>query len=785
MDKLIVSGSELDLYPDSKIALTYQINNVADLKDRQSSYSLTFKVPKTKYNQQILEYSNLIQSSSDKPYKWLPCKVVRSGLEIIADGIAVIENTDENFNLTVYSGVFDFFSKIDGKTLRDLNLNYLDHTYDIPTIISLNNNAELMYPLINYGYIDNTLNEIDVRRLRPAISFWTLFREIIKQAGFNYDIPTSIQNYIDGFILPWCGNLITLSQDMINESLFRARCSFNSLYTYTHGGWLQMNTAVIQPIIAEDVVTPPNFNNGMYNPLTGTQLIRIPGTYNYYGKVKIRVRVTGIPVDNSFVIRTNLPNTWTIGSTVTDNFGNTATVSDFNGNYLYLTSPSNSWVGSFFITDGSIGDSITNVYDTATWSYINQTITSLELGIVKNGVLVHSAPISVTMPYIINTNKVDLPAPDRTDWTTIVGTFDTTGHFGTTLDFIPGDVISFEILTSLSAALFTPVTTMVSFIPTSKMEVEYLFDNVADTNVIGCHNIIVNPNIIGTTYDPFIYGRVIRITDVLPDMTQTDFMKAVAQMMALIFDHNVFYNNIVIRRFNDIAYDIPYALDWSDKVDKKEVDNMLIDFHSGFAYNNIMKFAEDDNDPTVGKGVGDGSFIIQDDTLQKEKVVFQLPFAPTQNNKYLNRQLSMPIITMIEIPTTYDFSLDVTQRVLLIDRQAIGTGAGTPNTLRYRYLGTTQTLASTDIVPLAYYLSSGSRNGAFWNSLITDNYTEWITLLQNYRKITLKMKLTDSDVFNFNFFKPVFISQLNAYFYVNKISNHTGVGLTKVELIRL
>src|SRR5437868_1055343 len=101
--QLILDGSEIDLGVDTRIALTMQINNIAEVADRQGNFSNTFKLPMTQGNRAVMEMCELIPSVTSKPYRKLSAKYIQSGLVLIRNGVAIVDSADEFYNVTVYS----------------------------------------------------------------------------------------------------------------------------------------------------------------------------------------------------------------------------------------------------------------------------------------------------------------------------------------------------------------------------------------------------------------------------------------------------------------------------------------------------------------------------------------------------------------------------------------------------------------------------------------------------------------------------------------------------------
>lgn len=71
-----------------------------------------------------------------------------------------------------------------------------------------------------------------------------------------------------------------------------------------------------------------------------------------------------------------------------------------------------------------------------------------------------------------------------------------------------------------------------------------------------------------------------------------------------------------------------------------------------------------------------------------------------------------------------------------------------------------------------------------WNNLLEDYYSGFNDILNHMRVYTCEMNLNALDIYEFNFFKRIYLKQLAGYFLPNKITFKTGK-LAVVELIKI
>jgi hypothetical protein len=200
--QLYINDQLVDLNDDSPIALTFQINNLAEVQNQQGNTSNQFKLPLTQRNRQVLGFPDDIAFTTNAPYQQYQAKLVQDGLEIIPYGIAELNSIEQNnANITVLSGNVDFFDAIDGK-LYDMGdstsqwSNYgqnlvwepYDHTWNLDNAATSQTKTDgWIYPVIDYGFIagQDFTPPIDVHNLRPGFFIKTAIDLLLKSAGYK------------------------------------------------------------------------------------------------------------------------------------------------------------------------------------------------------------------------------------------------------------------------------------------------------------------------------------------------------------------------------------------------------------------------------------------------------------------------------------------------------------------------------------------------------------------------------------------------------------------------
>jgi len=200
--QLFINEQLVDLNDDSPIALTFQINNLAEVQNQQGNTSNQFKLPLTQRNRQILGFPDDPNFTTNAPYQQYPAKLVQDGLEIIPYGIAELNQVDQdNANVTVLSGNVDFFDAIDGKLYdmgnsasqwsgygQNLVWKPFDHKWDVANVAYSQTKTDgWIWPVVDYGMISNSdySTSIDVHYQRPGFFIKTAIDLLLKSAGYK------------------------------------------------------------------------------------------------------------------------------------------------------------------------------------------------------------------------------------------------------------------------------------------------------------------------------------------------------------------------------------------------------------------------------------------------------------------------------------------------------------------------------------------------------------------------------------------------------------------------
>jgi hypothetical protein len=166
------------------------------------------------------------------------------------------------YDIQMISNNGDWATQLKSKSMRDLDLSDLDHSYDIDTILALNTafstDKDVCYPLVHYGAFSGGTTaggdeKVSTKDLYPALSLQLLIKRIFNEIGWtlssSYLFDTADVNYKK--ILPFTGYLLEHSQNeygFLDALGFAATSPINGIPAgtgnrYTSGKFIRTLTA--------------------------------------------------------------------------------------------------------------------------------------------------------------------------------------------------------------------------------------------------------------------------------------------------------------------------------------------------------------------------------------------------------------------------------------------------------------------------------------------------------------------------------------------------------------
>lgn len=208
----------LDLPLDAP-AMNYQINNLAELKDRNASYSQRISLPRTTHNEQAFQFSFVVGSGSGVPYTRFPCQLFYEGALISPAGavLNIVDVSDTSIGVQIIGATVDLFDTLNNTDAKDpgdgmfLLKWYTDTMGQTERYLSGSGEAKVLYFWL-YATLQKNPNfppfameairqvsELD--KFYPHLNWYDLVTWIFDRAGYSLETDVDPVDR-DGMFLP-------------------------------------------------------------------------------------------------------------------------------------------------------------------------------------------------------------------------------------------------------------------------------------------------------------------------------------------------------------------------------------------------------------------------------------------------------------------------------------------------------------------------------------------------------------------------------------------------------
>ncbi len=230
--QLIIEGHIIEIEPTA-ISHTLQVNDLAEIKNRNANYTNRFSIPPTPANVHALEQLGIPGNTSRIQYRKPAAKLIDNSIELISNGYAVISAFKGNYEAFIYSGNKSLTEILEGKKLNELDYSYLNHDLNLESFkASFENTSGYIHALAKYVKSESFSIYVGFEYdLNPgAIFISSLWNKIFTEAGFTYsgDIFTS-EKFINTVITPTKGFEYLPSY---HETLLGSVVSDNVLFSF-------------------------------------------------------------------------------------------------------------------------------------------------------------------------------------------------------------------------------------------------------------------------------------------------------------------------------------------------------------------------------------------------------------------------------------------------------------------------------------------------------------------------------------------------------------------------
>jgi hypothetical protein len=299
-------------------------------------------------------------------------------------------------------------------------------------------------------------------------------------------------------------------------------------------------------------------------------------------------------------------------------------------------------------------------------------------------------------------------------------------------------------------------------------------------------SVITITTISATDVRPMNYGDFLSANKILPDFTQTQFLKNYMLLFGLIPIVDESERIVYLKSFDSITSNLHLAYDWSDKIDYSEPHEVKF-LLNDYAQKNNLKWAEDGNEPIPVNA--NGIIEISNNNLELEKDIVEMDFAPTNTNFRLNGlgvgDRMLPQIGIFELA---DWTNDKVPRLLQLTKKTAAEWGLSVLGMQYDDNVPANSTGVADNIPVCHFIDiAESFNLGFGNNIIQNYYGSIAAIIGKLKVVRELVRLNAADLSDIDFTRPVWIQKHEAYFYISSIKgfSYTENKSTIVELVKL
>nr|DAD76908.1 MAG TPA: hypothetical protein [Siphoviridae sp. ct3b712] len=197
--------------PSGTVAMNFQVNTLAEFKDRNASYSRAISLPRSLRNDRILGIQLGAESASQLPYRSFPCEFFADGLRVSPYGailrvISLRANSIEAQILGSNAGLVEVLKSKSTETVEADGFGMVWMNSSIKASGTLPNG--IAYHWVYANLVKNLLYLDDAGapegyikspdRVYPVLNFQGVVRWILKQEGYDLDLPPTTDQELPG-----------------------------------------------------------------------------------------------------------------------------------------------------------------------------------------------------------------------------------------------------------------------------------------------------------------------------------------------------------------------------------------------------------------------------------------------------------------------------------------------------------------------------------------------------------------------------------------------------------
>lgn len=201
MVEIVTDNGVLELDESTRIKFTHQISDIFNIAQVKATHTDSFSLPKTANNVRILNGLGLVGSTSNVPYEKISATIKYKGFDVIKKGWLAIKETTDKYVVNIIEGNIDFFKDIENINIGDINLEEIDHSKDLQTIVDSFTNENYRYIFGDYNGRNLVEDGIDVDYQVPSVRYKYLIDKIFSHFGWTKGGSVfSEADYLDSWV---------------------------------------------------------------------------------------------------------------------------------------------------------------------------------------------------------------------------------------------------------------------------------------------------------------------------------------------------------------------------------------------------------------------------------------------------------------------------------------------------------------------------------------------------------------------------------------------------------
>lgn len=303
-----------------------------------------------------------------------------------------------------------------------------------------------------------------------------------------------------------------------------------------------------------------------------------------------------------------------------------------------------------------------------------------------------------------------------------------------------------------------------------------------------------------------VLDGTVHYNPLLPEIKQSEFIKNFCNQFGILMQPNYKTNKIEFKQHKSIR-EGNAVVDWSDKVDTNVTPSIKFR-RQEYGQNTFLRWGQEDD-----AQIGDGFFIIDDNVLDYTADLFVMDFNSSLQylindmNGFLTTGTQIKRFTRTEADTyssqkvyaqgdivlysgiVYIFTdtnpfnqagfipTDTTKWSIYII-QFTQSEDSTNRLLYYRKQGSFNitdgigNTAASIAWPVAYFADASQPYDLDFTNIITREYAPFVAMMQQYKEVSVNIRLNEIDIQNLDFFKMVAIEYLGNKFYLMLVDEY-------------